>query len=118
MWDPERGVVPIDPNAPARFVPPPPPEVIQAYMQGMARRQGNGQDAVMPVDPSGRYRSFPGPYGSGAPGKDIPTTWPGVQAQPIPLHDPINAPGSRWGRGTQHTAEGTPRYLIPPSRGV
>jgi len=54
-WDPERGVVPIDPNAPAQFVPPPPPEVIQAYMQGMARRQGVARDlgnpAALPPDP-------------------------------------------------------------------
>ena len=51
MWDPERGVIPIDPNAPARFVPPPPPEVIQAYMQGMARRQGVARDVT--DDPMG-----------------------------------------------------------------
>ena len=120
IWDPERGVIPLDPNAPTRFVPPPTPAVTQAYMQGIARRQGNGQNVVMPVDTSGRYRRPPrygsGPLGSGAPGEMIPTTWPGAQAQPIPLHDPINAPGSRWGQGAQHTAAGTQRYLTPPSR--
>jgi hypothetical protein len=40
IWDPERGVIPLDPNAPSRFVPPPPPGVAEAYMRGIARRQG------------------------------------------------------------------------------
>jgi len=50
-WDPDHGVVSMDPNAPAKFVPPPTPEVIQAYMQGMARRQGVAKDVT--DDPMG-----------------------------------------------------------------
>lgn len=52
MWDPQRGVVPMDPNAPAKFVPPPPPEVVEAYMRGMARRQNVDTDMGQPGFPS------------------------------------------------------------------
>ena len=54
MWDPQRGVVPMDPNAPAKFVPPPPPEVVEAYMRGMARRQNVDTDMGQPGFPSSR----------------------------------------------------------------
>lgn len=51
VWDPERGVIPLNPNAPAKFVPPPPPEVVQAYTQGMARRRGVARDLGDPSRP-------------------------------------------------------------------
>jgi len=43
-WDPERGVVSLDPNSPAQFIPPPPPAVLEAFMQGTARRQRTAID--------------------------------------------------------------------------
>jgi hypothetical protein len=87
MWDPERGVIPLNPNAPAGFVPPPPPGVTEAYMQGMARRQGVARDLG---DPS-RLRPDPGRAigRSGIEGVPGPTpTDPGVMGgNAIPEHE-------------------------------
>ena len=87
MWDPERGVIPLDPNAPSRFVPPPPPGVAEAYMQGMARRQGVGREASggsvsRPIGVSGLQHSQ-------RPLESMRPTglsyMPGSQGLPIPL---------------------------------
>jgi len=109
MWDPQRGVVPMDPNAPNKFVPPPPPEVVEAYMRGMARRQNVDTDMGQPGFPSSRanpigasglrhsergfeggrpiapsFRPDPG-YHPGDPGRDIRGFNPDRSTNPIPM---------------------------------
>ena len=99
MWDPERGVIPLDPNAPTRFVPPPPPEVIQAYMQGMARRQGIARDVTddpmgTPI-PNARQLALKDPstglpmqiQARGPQGLDqeMRHFWPGPENVPVPI---------------------------------
>ena len=112
-WDPQRGVVPLNPNAPAQFVPPPTPAVIDAFMQGMARRQGNGQNAQLgPLNPGPREWSNRGdmpmpiplaqmqsvrdPQGnvglSSAPGRAIPGTPPDMPLQHFWPRQPIDIP--------------------------
>ena len=107
MWDPERGVVPIDPNSPARFIPPPPPEVIQAYMQGMARRQGVARDLGDPAAfphtqpiPIPNARSF-GRIDPRTGAQGLMGVMPGMDNQPhrwlpAPENLPIPIPTTGW----------------------
>ena len=116
-WDPQRGVVPLNPNAPAQFVPPPTPAVLDAFMQGMARRQGNGQNAQLgPLNPGpgggprewsnrgdmpmpiplAQMQSVRDPQGnvglSSAPGRAIPGTPPDMPLQHFWPRQPIDIP--------------------------
>ena len=99
MWDPQRGVVSMDPNAPAKFVPPPPPEVVEAYMRGMARRQGIARDVTdnpmgMPI-PNSRSIGMRDPrtglpmqiQAAGPQGLDneMRHFWPHPESMPIPI---------------------------------
>ncbi len=99
MWDPQRGVVPMDPNAPNKFVPPPPPEVVEAYMRGMARRQGIARDVTdnpmgMPI-PNSRSIGMRDPrtglpmqiQAAGPQGLDneMRHFWPHPESMPMPI---------------------------------
>lgn len=113
VWDPERGVIPLDPNAPAKFVPPPPPEVVQAYTQGMTKRQGVAREFPAPM---GRELGTSGEFGlidpaTGAPmligatprgmDNEFRPFWPSPENVPIPI--PTRGwqqPGQIPGRGS------------------